>query len=79
MGYNDHIDFELHERIEELVDEGEIEEGTPAYGVAQQVIHQGYDSLSSKQRALYDAVVGPALERLAKEHKMRQIINSAPD
>jgi hypothetical protein len=52
MGFNDHIDFDLHEAIQDLLDEGMLEEGTPAHGIAQQVIHTGYDSLSPKQRTL---------------------------
>lgn len=79
MGYNDHIDWELLELIRDLVDEGEIEEGTPAYGVAQQVIHSGYESLSAKQRAVYDLNVLPALERRAEELRAIQVANSAPD
>jgi hypothetical protein len=46
MGWNDHVDWQLHEEIEALVADGELEEGTPAYGVAQRVIHG--DSLSPK-------------------------------
>ena len=38
MGHNDHIDFDLHDKIRDLVDEGELEEGTPAFGIVQQVI-----------------------------------------
>lgn len=62
MGWNDHVDFELHEAIEMLVEEGYLEEKTPAYGIAQQVIHQGYESLSDKQRWVYNSVVVKALE-----------------
>ena len=67
MGWNDHVDFDLHEAITDLVDEGMLEEGTPAYGVAQQVIDRGYGSLTLKQRAVYDAVVVPALKRRAEQ------------
>jgi hypothetical protein len=48
MGWNDHIDLELHDLIEDAVDTGWLEEGTAAYGVAQKVIHDGYESLSPK-------------------------------
>lgn len=61
MGWNDHFDQDFYDRIQELVDAGELEEGTPAYGVAQQVVHEGYESLMPKQRGLYDAVVLPLL------------------
>ena len=66
MSVNDY-DVELHEAIRDLVEEGILEKATPAYGVAQQVIHIGYDSLSPKQRWLYDQVVIPALTRRADE------------
>lgn len=64
MGWNDHIDFELHDLVSDAVDGGYIEEGTPAYGVAQQAIDQGYESLSDKQRWVYDNHVLPALKAL---------------
>jgi len=79
VGHNDHIDMDLHYAITDLVDEGYIEDKSPAYGVAQQVIHSGYDSLSQKQRILYDSVVVPALSERGKEIKMIHITNSAQD
>ncbi|WMT76850.1 hypothetical protein [Bradyrhizobium sp. Ash2021] len=62
-----------------MLDEGMPEEGTSAYGIAQQVIHTGYDSLNPKQHTLYDAVVIPALTKRGEELKDIQIINSNPD
>ncbi len=79
MGSNDHIDFELHDLVEDLVSELILERGTPAFGVAQQVIHQGYDSLTSKQRFVYDSVVAPLLKRLGERRRINEIINSNPD
>lgn len=67
MGYNDHIDFELWDRIEELGADGLLEKGTPAYGVAQQVVHGSYDQLTPKQRYVYDKFVIPALRSQASE------------
>lgn len=78
MSVNDY-DEELYLAIEDLVDSGNLEEGTPAYGVAQQVIHNGYDSLTSKQRALYDGIVVPALRRLEEENEVTRIRNSNPE
>jgi hypothetical protein len=63
MGWNDHVDFELYEMISDAVDEGYIEEATPEYGVAQQVIHQGYDSLTDRQKWVYDNRILSALKR----------------
>jgi hypothetical protein len=79
MGRNDHIDFELHDQIEDLVDEGIIENPSTPYGVAQQVINEGYESLSPRQRWVYDTVIGPALQERAKELEMMRIMNSNPD
>lgn len=79
MGHNDHIDFDLHERIRDLVDEGDLEEGAAAFGVAQQVIHQGYESLTERQCAVYNSHVGPALEKQAERWRIIQAMNSAHD
>lgn len=68
MGWNDHVDFELYEAISDAVDEGYLEEGTSAYGIAQQVVDQGYDSLSDKQKWVYDNKVLPALKGVQEHH-----------
>jgi hypothetical protein len=64
MGWNDRVDFELDEMVSDAVNEGFIEEGTAEYGVAQQVVHQGYDGLSERQKWVYDYKVLPALRAL---------------
>ena len=61
------LDFDLHNAIQELVAEGLLEENAPAHSVARLVIHDGYDSLTRAQQALYDAVVTPALTKRADE------------
>jgi hypothetical protein len=78
MSVNDY-DEDLYEAIRDLVDEELLKEGTPPYGVAQQVIHQGYNSLTPKQRTLYDAVVIPLLIERGKELRAIEIVNSASD
>lgn len=77
MGWNDHVDFEFYEEIEDLVAEGALEEGSPAHGVAQKVIHEGYDLLSPDQRWVFDTYVVPALERRKKELRLLEIANNA--
>jgi hypothetical protein len=57
------FDRGLSEAIQDLIKRGELDEGAPAYGVALQAIHQGYDSLTRMQKVLYDRVVVPALKR----------------
>lgn len=77
MGFNSHIDFELHDAIQDLVDEGLLEEDTPAHGIAKQVVEQGYESLSDKQRRVFDTVVTPALDKRTEELRIRQIVDNA--
>ena len=76
MSVNDY-DEGLFELIKELVERGDIEKGSDAYGVSQQVIHTGYASLSLKQRTLYDTVVISALKTLGEERRIDYIVNRA--
>jgi hypothetical protein len=76
MSVNDY-DAELYDAIEDLVAEGELEQGTAALGIARQVIHTGYDSLSPAQRAVYDSVVIPALARREVENQRIRADNQA--
>ena len=82
MGHNDHIDYDLHDLLYGAIDAGHLDEEADkdAIGVARQAVSLGYDSLSAKQRALYDAVVVPALEARAIEfRKIDQLNRSGPD
>ena len=56
-------DVDLSSAIEDLVARGIFGRGAPVFDIAQKVIATGYDSLTRKQRELYDAVVIPALAR----------------
>ena len=76
MGWNDHVDFDLHDLIEDAVDAGWLEEGTAAYGIARKVIYEGYESLSPKQRYLYDTYVATALKRREEELEVQRIIET---
>jgi hypothetical protein len=71
------IDHDLYEMIEELEGRGDLEAGTPAYGIAQQVIHQGYDSLTDKQRFVYDRDIAPLVDALQDEYDMNARMSSA--
>lgn len=64
MSVNDY-DEDLYGRITEL----DLDEKSPAYGIAQQVIHMGYDSLSAKQRYIYDTEVVPLLKQQADDEE----------
>jgi hypothetical protein len=57
------FDQQLHDAIETLLEHGDLDKGAPAYGVALKAIHLGYPSLTRMEKALYDRVIVPALER----------------
>lgn len=65
MGWNDHIDFELSEKLQDLIEDGVFEEGTPARGITLLVIDAGLSVLSPKQRYIYDNVIEPELVKAA--------------
>jgi hypothetical protein len=79
MGHNDHINFDLHEAIEDLLAEGHIEKPSNEYGVAQQVISQGEGSLTPKQRVVWEQGVIPLLKKRGEELEIQDIVNRAPD
>jgi hypothetical protein len=60
------LDFDLHNAIQELIAERLLEENASAHSVARLVIHDGYDSLTPAQRALYDAVVASGVEEASR-------------
>jgi hypothetical protein len=75
MGWNAQIDWLLNEEIQGLVAEGVLEEGTPAYGIAQRVIDG--NPLSPNQQWVFDTYVAPALERHKEELRILEIANNA--
>lgn len=79
MGWNDHMDWELNDAIQDLVDEGLLAEDTAGYGVAQQAIQEGYDSLSPKQKHVFDRHVGELLSKRGKALEVQRILDSNPD
>jgi hypothetical protein len=62
-------DFDACDDIQHLLAEEILTPDTPAYAVARQAIALGIDSLSNRQRFIYDAVIAPALEGLAVEER----------
>jgi hypothetical protein len=57
-------DHDLLWAIESLLEDGEIESGTPAYAVAWKAGRESYAALTDYERAFFDRVVSPALKRL---------------
>lgn len=72
-------DYESHELLQDAVDEGMIEEGSAANGVAKQCIDSGYESLSPAQKATYDRHVKPQLEKLVERREVDERMRGMPD
>ncbi len=69
MGFNDHMpDPEFTEIIAQIVSDDYLQPGTAAYGITQQVLHKGYDSLSRRQRYIYDNQVQSLVTHYSREH-----------
>jgi hypothetical protein len=62
-------DFESCDDIQHLIAEQKLKPNSPAYAIARQAIALGIDSLSNRQRYVYDTVIAPALEALAAEER----------
>ena len=66
----DDFDQELYDHIQELVERGDLEVGTAAYGVALLAVDVGYNGLTPKQRYVYDTYVAPLIEELEEEYEV---------
>ncbi|MBB3222111.1 hypothetical protein [Pseudoduganella umbonata] len=75
----DHYDEESNELLQETIDRGYIEEGSAANGVARQCFDQGYDSLTDKQKAVYDLQVVPHLTKIVTERETEMRMRGMPD
>lgn len=79
MGLNSHGNEDLQLAYDDLIDEGLIDPQSDEAGVARQVMHQGFDSMTSKQKHIYEALFEPVLVRRAKQLKVQRVIDSNPD
>lgn len=61
----DRTDFDAHvqKNMRTLLSKNELNEGTPAFGIAIQVVREGFHSLSWKQRFVYLEEIAPMLQR----------------
>lgn len=72
-------DFESHELLQQAIDEGMIDENSPACGVAKQCFDSGYNSLSPAQKATYDNHVVPHLTTIVKRREVQDRMRGMPD
>jgi hypothetical protein len=61
----DRTDFDAHvqKNMRTLLSKNELNEDTPAFGIAIQVVREGLRSLSWKQRFVYLEEIAPMLQR----------------
>ncbi|WET11892.1 hypothetical protein P3S72_07105 [Pseudomonas sp. D3] len=78
MGFNDHGNEDLRLAYDDLINEGLIDPSSDEAGVARQVIEQGFDSMSPKQKHIYEARFEPVLVLRAKRLEVQRVIDSNP-
>nr|WP_157503886.1 hypothetical protein [Luteibacter rhizovicinus] len=64
MGWNDHIDSDLSESLNELISGGFVFEGGAPFAVAQKVIEGGRTSLTPDEMNVFEEQLVPALRAL---------------
>ena len=52
-------DFHRCEDIQQLMDQGALQQGSAAYSIARQAIDLGFATLSARQRYILDQVTAP--------------------
>jgi hypothetical protein len=78
MSVLDNLDWELLSAIEDLIDDGELEQGSKAHGIAIQVAHRGYGSLSLNQQYVFNTKVVPLVEEYDEERYWNERAAGAP-
>ncbi|KTC25545.1 hypothetical protein AO391_25560 [Pseudomonas marginalis ICMP 9505] len=79
MGQHSHFDQEFHDDIQDLLDEGHLEEGSKQHGIALFARDNGYECLSGSQKNVFDRFVLPPLKRRKQQLEHQRIIDSNPD
>lgn len=79
MGHNDHIDFELNDALQDLLDENYFDEDSKEYEIVQLIIENGKYSLSDEQQNVFDTTIADALKNRADNIRINDILNSNPD
>lgn len=76
MGRDDFEEMQIQEQLADLLSEGALDEGTPAYGIARKIIADGTKGLSVKQTKVLERVIFPALEDLEQNRELARLIES---
>ena len=81
MDGEDRTDWRLHELTEQAVEAGLLDAGSRGYDITQQVIRQGFSSLTPAQREAYITEAVPALNEMMRRRFVRECSDNdnAPD
>ncbi|RMO19018.1 hypothetical protein ALQ47_03107 [Pseudomonas cichorii] len=79
MGRNDHVNVDLQNAIQDLLDEGLLEEGTAGYGIALQIIERGFESLKGDQKRTYEKYVEGPLKKRHQQLEIQRVIDTNPE
>jgi hypothetical protein len=66
------VDWNLHKLAEQAVEAGLLNAGSRGYDITQQVIHQGFNSLTPAQRQAYIREAVPALNEMVRWQYVRE-------
>jgi hypothetical protein len=72
MSGNGRVDWNLHKLAEQAVEAGLLHAGSRGYDITQQVIHQGFNSLTPAQRQAYIREAVPALNEMVRWQYVRE-------
>jgi hypothetical protein len=81
MSGKDRVDWNLHKLAEQAVEAGLLDAGSRSYDITQQVIHQGFNSLTPAQRQVFITEAMPALNEMMRRQFVRECSDNdnAPD
>jgi hypothetical protein len=78
MSVLDNLDCYLLSALEDLIEDGELEQGSKEHGIALQVALRGYGSLSLQQQYLFNTKVVPLVDEYDEERYWDERAVSAP-
>lgn len=75
----DNVDPDFTEQLELLVQDGRLDEGTPAYGIARQIIERGFNTLTDKQATVFHQHIMPLIDESENEQAMQNAMAKERD
>jgi hypothetical protein len=79
MSGKDRVDWNLRKLAEQALEAGLLDAGSRGYDIIQQVIQQGFDSLTPAQRRAYIREAVPALNEMVRRQFVREYWYHATD